>query len=361
MFLTALILLSLIASIKIIDATQQNNDLNSRIQLQLSHVPENIYQPSAYQMNISTYVPWNVQYDNLPPFELKFGWTMESVIWRATNIDNQLLTDPSLHIYVLTKEIETIETLVKNNFTQVVSLVNGKASSQFNKFVQQSNVVMHVLSQSFVLDVDPMYWCQKMMSILIDLSSSQQQIRQLHFAVAAMVDAYIHQWYCLILFKPFTNMMTRLQFITRIDDTVMSNAMQWYYDYIFKKYIVKYNVTDEELLARLYHVFLLPCTSNIKRYGGENQFKQYHAMILIKLQELTQYCLNNGLIIRQQHENVNIKGPVVRNAIEKQMDYLLSEIFSYIRSGSAITRKWIEIGFPALESNHKRFWYSLLL
>ena len=60
-------------------------------------------------------------------------------------------------------------------------------------------------------------------------------------------------------------MTSRMRFTTPLDDQIAHNAIQWYYDYIFQTYIVQYQIVDDELVARLYHVFLSPFNSNIKR------------------------------------------------------------------------------------------------
>ena len=355
-----LILLNLIATIRIIaiDATQQN-DSDSTTQIQNVYTPENIYQPSAYEMNISPYVPWNSQYEKFSQFEINFVWTLESMIWKATNIYHNFLNCNGIES--LTEDIVTIEWWIKNNFTQVVSLVNRKALTQFNNFVKQSNVVICVLSKASAPGFDQMYWCQRMMSILIDLSSSKQQTKQLHFAVAAMVDAYICKWYQIVFQRLSTSlkMTSRLIFTKSINDKVLSDAMQWYYDYIFHKYIFQYQISDKELLARLYHLFLSPFIAYIRYHGSKDQVQQYHMMRLIILQELTQYCLNKRLVA-VKHANVSMYGQIDRNVIEREMDCLLSEILAYIHNGSAIVHKWINVGFAALESNRKMFWLSLL-
>ena len=193
------------------------------------------------------------------------------------------------------------------------------------------------------------------MSILIDLSATQQQARQIHFAVAAMIDAYLSKWYQMMLKKTETpEMKMRLEFQNGIDDKVLTDAMQWYYDYIFQKHIVKYQVADVELLARLYRLFLLPFDGYIKRHGSQDQLQQYHGIRLIILQELTQYCLDNGLAPLEKHEKVK------RKAIEKDMTWLLAEISCFVETNSTVTFKWIDIGFPTLESNRKMFWQSLV-
>ena len=358
-------LLSLIATIRIIDATQQNsNDSTTQTRpviLRKEYEPQDIYQPSEYELKISPYVPWNTEYKKFTPLEIEFLWIIESVIWKATNINRTPNFSARIGVQIesLTQDIYIIEWLVKNNFTQIGTLVNGKGVIELNNFIKQSNVVIHVLSKINVRGFDQMYWCAKMISILIDLSSSQQHARQLHFAVAAMVDAYICKWYQVIL-KQTQKMRSRMRFTTPLDQKASHDLIEWYYDYIFQAYIVKYQITDEELLARLYHLFLSPFNSNIKHRASEEQIQQYHARILIILQELTQYCLENGLVVTNKHANVNVHGQVIRNEIEKQLDWLLAEICAYLDNRMIIGLLWIPFGFPGLESNRTMFWHSLL-
>ena len=83
---------------------------------------------------------------------------------------------------------------------------------------------------------------------------------------------------------------------------------------------------------------------------------------MIILQEFTQYRLGNGLVVVKQHANVNVNGQVVRNAIEKQLDWLLSEISAYLDNSRrmVIGLLWIPFGFRGLESERTMFWHSLL-